>query len=321
MAEEWDIAPGTVTTRAVVAGRFGGSPQNGISSSASTPNVMIYSDPAVGRRHGYNFDGWADDGAFYYTGDGQLGDQKFVLGNKTIISSTARGMTLRVFEAVPGASKKGGKPQRYLGSFRVDPDAPWRREEALDREGEPRTVLVFRLLPIDAETPTDVEMLSSTPAAAPAQEFLPPENNVVKDYDVAARKGSSARRREAELMTNFEDFLLTRGHKVGRLRLVVPASSVRLLTDTFDSTSGVLYEVKASSTRNMVRFAIGQLFDYRRFTEGVAHCTVVLPVLPAPDLVELVHSVGFELVVGDSGTFVRVTADGTAEVRGQGKDR
>lgn len=113
-------------------------------------------------------------------------------------------------------------------------------------------------LPIEAETPTDVEILSSTPLAAPAQEFPPPENNVVKEFDVAARKGSSARHHEAELMTKFENFLLARGHKVGRLWLV-PASSARLLTDTFDSTSSVLYEVKASSTRNMVRFAIGHL--------------------------------------------------------------
>lgn len=313
--QQWDIAPGTTTTRAEVAGRFGGSTRNGISPSASTPNVMIYSDPTVGRRHGYNFDGWADDGAFYYTGDGQLRDQKFVSGNKAIITHTARGMTLRVFEAVPGTSQKGGKPQRYLGSFRVDPDAPWRREESLDREGEPRTVLVFRLLPIAAETPTNVKTLSDTPATAPSQEFLPPENNIVKDYDVAARKGSTARRREAELMTEVEDFLLARGHKVGRLRLTVPASSVQLLTDTFDSSSGVLYEVKASSTRNMVRVAIGQLFDYRRFTEEAAHYTVVLPVLPAPDLVELVHGVGFELVTRDNGGFVRVTPTGSADLR------
>ncbi|MEV0890246.1 hypothetical protein [Promicromonospora sp. NPDC050262] len=222
MVEQWDIALGTITTRAEVAERFGGSTRNGISSSASTPNVMIYSDPEVGRRHGYNFDGWADDGAFYYTGDGQLGDQNFVSGNKAIMNHTARGMTLRVFEAVPGVSQKGGKPQRYLGSFRVDPGAPWRREEARDRKGELRTVLVFRLLPIDAETPTDVEILSGTPATAPAQEFLPPENNVVKELDVAARKGSTAQRREAELMNEFEDFLLAREHKVGRLQLAVP---------------------------------------------------------------------------------------------------
>lgn len=57
MVEKWDIAPGAITTRAAVAERFGGSTWNGISPSASTPNVMIYSDPAVGRRHGYNFDG------------------------------------------------------------------------------------------------------------------------------------------------------------------------------------------------------------------------------------------------------------------------
>lgn len=224
-------------------------------------------------------------------------------------------MTLRVFKAVPGATQKGGKPQRYLGSFQVDPDDPWRREDARDREGELRTVLVFRLLPMEAEAPTDVEVLSDTPATTPAQEFLSPENNVVTEFDVAERKKSTARRREAEQMSKFEEFLLAQGHEIGRLRLTVPESSVRLLTDTFDSSSKVLYEVKASSTRNMVRVAIGQLFDYRRFTEGVAHYTVVLPVRPTPDLVELIHNVGFELVVEDDGSYTRITSDGTADLR------
>lgn len=316
MAEEWDIAPGTVTTRAVVAGRFGGSPQNGIAPSSSTPNVMIYSDPASGRKHGYNFDGWGPDGAFYYTGDGQRGDQEFIRGNKTIRDAESQGKTLRVFEAVEGASNKGGKPQRYVGAFRLAPDAPWRRQEAPDSDGLLRTVLVFRLLPLDAEVPAADEPLSEVPAAAPAQEFLPPENNVVEAFDVAAHEGTIAERREAKLMGQLEDQLRAAGHKVGRLRLSVPGTSDRLLTDTFDATTRVLYEAKASSTRNMVRQAIGQLFDYRRFVEDLEHCCVVLPVKPAPDLVDLVHSVGLELVARDtSGTFVRITPDGTAELR------
>ncbi|WP_129782912.1 hypothetical protein [Promicromonospora panici] len=314
MAEDWDIAIGTVTTRAKVAERFGGSPQNGISSSATSKNVMIYSDPAVGRRHGYNFDGWAADGAFYYTGDGQHGDQEFIRGNRSIRDHASREMALRVFEAVPEATQKGGKPQRYIGSFRLDPSAPWRRQESLDSDGLQRTVLVFKLLPVEAEPPAAEETLSDLPAAVPAQEFLPPENNVVQAYDVAAREGTVAERHEAELMAELEAALRSGGRKVGRLRLSVPESSVRLLTDTFDSTNGVLYEVKATSTRNMVRVAIGQLFDYRRFVNGLTHCCVVLPVRPAPDLVELIHALGFDLVARENGSLVRVTAAGLTDL-------
>lgn len=62
----------------------------------------------------------------------------------------------------------------------------------------------------------------------------------------------------------------------------------------------------------MVRLAVGQLLDYQRFAHGLSCCTVVLPVRPAADLVELIHGVGFELVVREESKFVRVTTDGTA---------
>jgi len=72
----WGITVGQVLTRRELQQRYGGAPYGGIEPSRSTPNVLLFTDPATGERHGY-FDGWADDGCFHYTGEGQRGDQRF----------------------------------------------------------------------------------------------------------------------------------------------------------------------------------------------------------------------------------------------------
>jgi hypothetical protein len=68
----WEIAVGETVTRRELQQRYGGAPYGGIEPSRSTPNVLLFTDPATGERHGY-FDGWADDGCFHYTGEGQRG--------------------------------------------------------------------------------------------------------------------------------------------------------------------------------------------------------------------------------------------------------
>jgi len=62
---------------------FGGSRQSGISPSAKTNIIFIFS-AGTGEQYGY-YDGWRDDGRFYYTGEGQLGDQQFERGNKALL--------------------------------------------------------------------------------------------------------------------------------------------------------------------------------------------------------------------------------------------
>lgn len=306
----WDIPVGTVTTRAAVAERFGGATQGGIQPSAKSPNVFVYSDPASGAKHGYNFDGWSTDGAYYYTGEGQLGDQRLRRGNGQLAAHGDSGRTVRVFEAVPGRPGGGGKPQRYVGAFRVDPERPYRREEAPDREQVQRSVLVFRLLPI-GETWSEA-MTVGTPAQSASAVIVEVESNQVQTFEQGAREGTVAERREAALMTELETALLAVGHEVGRVKVLVPGSVRPLLTDTFDVTRGELFEVKAAATRANVRMAIGQLLDYRRHIEGVTSTTVALPEKPGEDLIALIHECGFGLVASDGEGLARIAKDGSS---------
>lgn len=66
--------------------------------------------------------------------------------------------------------------------------------------------------------------------------------------------------------------------------------------DLVDETDHVLYEAKGDILRTSVRMAIGQLFDYRRFEQPSPRLAVLLPCQPAPDLIELVHSVPASVV-------------------------
>lgn len=149
MAAEWELEIGDVTNRRHVMETYGGSRFGGIEPSNRTANVMIYSDPTQGAQHGYDFDGWDPDDrspVYYYTGEGQVGDQDpQAKGNGAILRHLQTGRSLRLFEAA-GPNRGGGKPQRYVGEFHIDPADPWHFRQAPDRSGQMRHVVVFRLV-------------------------------------------------------------------------------------------------------------------------------------------------------------------------------
>jgi len=120
---------------------FGGQQQGGISTPKEHPLVIAFTGEA-GVSHGYH-DFWDDDEVFHYFGEGQVGDMKYVAGNRAIGEHTKDGKTLVVFQMMGK-----GRPYRYLGRFMcqssyVHPGTP-------DREGQPRSAIVFRLKSLEA---------------------------------------------------------------------------------------------------------------------------------------------------------------------------
>lgn len=90
--------PGDQILRRELHERYGGRQQGGIGPSSKAPVILFFTDPAAGHRHGY-YDGWDDDGLFNYYGEGQLGDQRLVQGNKAILNHKTDGRTLEGFLA------------------------------------------------------------------------------------------------------------------------------------------------------------------------------------------------------------------------------
>lgn len=115
---------------------FGGQQQGGISTPKDHPLVIAFTGEA-GVSHGYH-DFWDDGEVFHYFGEGQVGDMKYVSGNRAIGEHVRDGKTLVLFQMM---GKR--RPYRYLGRFMcqssyVQPGTP-------DREGRPRSAIVFRL--------------------------------------------------------------------------------------------------------------------------------------------------------------------------------
>ncbi|CAM4401905.1 hypothetical protein CR156_21885 [Stenotrophomonas lactitubi] len=124
-----------------IHGVFGGQQQGGISTPKEHPLVIAFTGEA-GVSHGYH-DFWDDDEVFHYFGEGQIGDMKYVAGNRAIGEHVKDGKTLVVFQMMGK-----GRPYRYLGRFMcqssyVQPGTP-------DREGQLRSAIVFRLRSLEA---------------------------------------------------------------------------------------------------------------------------------------------------------------------------
>lgn len=124
-----------------IHGVFGGQQQGGISTPKEHPLVIAFTGEA-GVSHGYH-DFWDDDEVFHYFGEGQVGDMKYVAGNRAIGEHVKDGKTLVVFQMMGK-----GRPYRYLGRFICQ--SSYVRPGTPDGKGQPRAAIVFRLRSLDA---------------------------------------------------------------------------------------------------------------------------------------------------------------------------
>ena len=134
MAEEFDLVPGVVYKRTDLHDRFAGQTQGGISTPKKHPFLMLFINDS-GSLYGYK-DGPQEDGMFWYTGEGQVGDMRFIKGNKAVRDHLSKGKSLHLFE---GAKKTF---VRYIGQAELV-----RHHETIapDIEGNDRKVIVFEL--------------------------------------------------------------------------------------------------------------------------------------------------------------------------------
>jgi hypothetical protein len=294
----WDLAPGAVLARREVHRRYGGQERGGIATPTTTPNVLLFTDPARGRRHGY-YDGWGDDGCFYYTGEGQRGDQALKRGNRAIAQHRSEHRALRLFRAV-------GSDVEYVGRFEVDQEQPWQIGEAPETDDGPlRAVIVFRLHPVGIVQHFAAD-LPTTPKPTSHVEHVAPEDRHTDEFIVPpAAEPTTAQRREAELLSAYTAYLRSHGHEVSRLRIVPPQATSALYTDLFDNTTNELIEAKGTITRQAIRMAIGQLLDYRRFAPATPRMAVLLPSAPRPDLIELCTSLEITTIWRDGQNWSR----------------
>ena len=94
---------------------YGGQRQGGISTPTNQSLIFLFTSEA-GEGYGYE-DRFHEDGTFWYTGEGQVGDMEMVRGNAAIRDHVSNGKTLCLFEyvkkgyvrfvAVPSSTRRG----------------------------------------------------------------------------------------------------------------------------------------------------------------------------------------------------------------------
>jgi 5-methylcytosine-specific restriction enzyme A len=125
---------GEAYRRATLHQNYGGQRQGGISTPQAYPIILLFTGES-GKQYGYQ-DGPRPDGTFWYTGEGQKGDMQMIRGNQAILHHEAQGRELHLFES----ADRGWV--RYLGQATCLGFHP---EAAPDKEGRPRTAIVFHL--------------------------------------------------------------------------------------------------------------------------------------------------------------------------------
>lgn len=105
------------------------------------PFIFLFTGQS-GELYGYK-DDWGPEGAFRYTGEGQLNHMEFVRGNKAIRDHAANGKDLLLFEKLP---VRAGV--RFLGRFAC---GSWQRMEGGDKTGITRQIIVFHLVPAEGQ--------------------------------------------------------------------------------------------------------------------------------------------------------------------------
>ncbi|WP_415766766.1 HNH endonuclease [Pseudomonas sp. ZB1P45] len=132
------FTPGAVYDRKTeINGPFGGSLQNGIAASATYPAIFLFTGDS-GEQYGYA-DHW-EDGAFFYTGQGQRGPMTLTRGNRAIAEHANDGRALHLFK-----SRGKGNGYAYVGEFSC---ADMFQRTQPDVSGQARTAIVFRLVPV-----------------------------------------------------------------------------------------------------------------------------------------------------------------------------
>ncbi len=137
--------------------------------------------------------------------------------------------------------------------------------------------------------------------ASPGSRLVSPE--VFATDTVEVRTQAQARqmvRIEADLVRRYRAWLDPSGE---RLRAwVIPVGTDLLRTDLYDTRLNLLIEAKAAPRRDLLRQAIGQLVDYRRYLSPRPSLAILLPEKPAPDLAALPAEVEIETIwaTGDS---------------------
>lgn len=175
--------------------------------------------------------------------------------------------------------------------------------------GEPR--VVFDAMRLDkeyrqrvlSEARERLQVLRAAGERGGSPRLVNPESLDVEEADVALPSMTRRLvRAEAQLVRRYRTWLDPQGT---RLRgLVIPIEEGALRADLVDTMLNLLIEAKAESSREHVRYAIGQLFDYQRFMDPQPNLAILIPHPLTKDLRALSEAAGVAVIWESGDGFV-----------------
>ncbi|WP_162926802.1 hypothetical protein [Vibrio coralliirubri] len=147
-------------------------------------------------------------------------------------------------------------------------------------------------------------VLEITPESKATQKLIDIESNKRGGHFRKGTKEYSVTRAEGLLVSEFCSHLniTMTGAKPRRTQITMP-NGTNLYTDiTLDN---MLIEAKSDVSRNSIRTAIGQLFDYENLLSDDFQKAVLVPKRPENSLCDLVRKLGFTLIYKSGEDFIK----------------
>lgn len=301
----WTLEPGDTVRRRELHAVFGGQQQQGISTPVQGENIFIFTDPVKGAKYGYDqFEGLNEDGTYSYTGEGTVGDQQYLRGNRALGESAKNGKIIRLFRTKDVNAT-------YIGAF-TTASPPFQLVTIPDVGGNPRQAFLFHLVPVDARPellPQRTEPDGETVDSASESAWHAPD---ASDVEVSAGSFMDAETRvalrlEFQLQRDFGNWLTARGTTPKRLRL--ESGGAVLEPDMYVRDPGWVVEAKKSPARGYVRTAIGQVLDYAHVARKHGYDVrplMLLPSRPVDDLVDLSRNLDITIAHRNGSSFAYI---------------
>lgn len=184
--------------RTEIQEQYGGNKQAGIVYSRQSPYIFIFSQQS-GHQHGY-IDRWENENVFSYTGQGQVGDMRFISGNLALREHLSDGKRVFLFTGVRKAYVKFEAELEFL---------TFDYFQGPDREGNTREAIKFFFKRVGTKLPYehDIPLLK---AAEDEPNFLkhPPRINIPNETErkglVTSRIGQGAYRKSVLFRWEFK---------------------------------------------------------------------------------------------------------------------
>ena len=131
---------------------------------------------------------------------------------------------------------------------------------------------------------------------------------------VSASQARTATQRERQLVKDYRIWRGLTAQQFSRRRIDI--GSLRLFTDGYLDGQQTLLEAKSLTSREAIRTAIGQLYDYRRFLSPRPDLALLLPAKPTDDLLDLLEQASIAPIwMTPNGSFASTIPDLIAHPR------